>query len=264
VIKAESDYYPWGGELQFVNNDSNDYKFTGKKRDLETGLDYFGARYYSNGLGRWVSADWSATPVPVPYADFGDPQSLNLYGYVRNIPTSRVDKDGHCVEDLCIVEGAVALTILKYVGAAVIIGGGAVITYLHQRHQNSPPPAAATTPHSTPTVPPPPPPPGPPKNQDKLNKKRAQLKANKAQGKAFENQVVDTTKAADNNVAEQVTLKTESGLKTRMDVVSENQSGTIRLQEAKSSAPNWRRVQRISSAFLCVLCHPGPSARASL
>jgi uncharacterized protein RhaS with RHS repeats len=28
VIKAESDYYPWGGELQFVANDSNHYKFT--------------------------------------------------------------------------------------------------------------------------------------------------------------------------------------------------------------------------------------------
>jgi RHS repeat-associated protein len=95
VIKAESDYYPWGGELQFLNNDSNDYKFTGKKRDLETGLDYFGARYYSNGLGRWVSADWSATPIPVPYADFGDPQSLNLYSYVRNIPTTGMDADGH-------------------------------------------------------------------------------------------------------------------------------------------------------------------------
>jgi RHS repeat-associated protein len=63
TIKAESDYYPWGGEFQFVNNDSNDYKFTGKKRDAETGLDYFGARYYSNGLGRWISADWSARPV---------------------------------------------------------------------------------------------------------------------------------------------------------------------------------------------------------
>jgi len=96
VIKAESDYYPWGGELQFVNNDSNDYKFTGKKRDLETGLDYFGARYYSNGLGRWVSADWSATPVPVPYADFGDPQSLNLYGFVGGNPASKADADGHC------------------------------------------------------------------------------------------------------------------------------------------------------------------------
>ncbi len=84
VIKAESDYYPWGGELQFVNNDSNHYKFTGKKRDTETGLDYFGARYYSNGLGRWVCADWSPTPIPVPYADFRS-AVLNLYRFVGEI-----------------------------------------------------------------------------------------------------------------------------------------------------------------------------------
>jgi uncharacterized protein RhaS with RHS repeats len=41
-IENESDFYPWGGELQFTNNDSNHYKFTGKERDAETGLDYFG------------------------------------------------------------------------------------------------------------------------------------------------------------------------------------------------------------------------------
>jgi RHS repeat-associated protein len=94
-IKSESDYYPWGGELQFTNNDSNHYKFTGKERDSETGLDYFGARHYSNGLGRFITPDWSAAPVPVPYADLTDPQSLNQYTYVRNVPTSRVDADGH-------------------------------------------------------------------------------------------------------------------------------------------------------------------------
>jgi RHS repeat-associated protein len=106
-IKSESDYYPWGGELQFVANDSNHYKFTGKERD-ETGLDYFGARYYSNGLARFITPDWAEKAVDVPYAEFGDPQSLNLYTYVRNIPTVNIDSDGHC-PDLCIAE-AVILT----------------------------------------------------------------------------------------------------------------------------------------------------------
>src|SRR5215813_4015306 len=95
TVKADSDYYPWGGELQFVNNDPNHYKFTGKERDLETGLDYFGARYYGNWLGRFITPDWSSTPVAVPYADLTDPQSLNQYSYVRNLPTVRIDADGN-------------------------------------------------------------------------------------------------------------------------------------------------------------------------
>jgi hypothetical protein len=36
-IKSESDFYPWGGELQFVNNDSNHYKFTGKRTGFGNG-----------------------------------------------------------------------------------------------------------------------------------------------------------------------------------------------------------------------------------
>jgi hypothetical protein len=40
--------------------------------------------------------DWSAKPQGVPYAVVGDPQSLNLYSYVRNNPTSFYDPDGHC------------------------------------------------------------------------------------------------------------------------------------------------------------------------
>ena len=40
----------------------------GKERDSETGLDYFGARYYGSTMGRFLSPDWSAAPMPVPYA----------------------------------------------------------------------------------------------------------------------------------------------------------------------------------------------------
>src|SRR6202011_209594 len=36
-----------------------------------------------------------AKAAAVPYADLGDPQSLNLYAYVRNRPTAMVDTDGH-------------------------------------------------------------------------------------------------------------------------------------------------------------------------
>lgn len=69
--------------------------FTGKERDAETGLDYFDARYYSSNLGRFMSPDWSAKEEPIPYAKLDDPQSLNLYAYVRNNPLVGLDLDGH-------------------------------------------------------------------------------------------------------------------------------------------------------------------------
>jgi RHS repeat-associated protein len=69
---------------------------TGKERDTESGNDYFGARYYSSAMGRFLSPDWSAKAEPVPYAKLDNPQTLNLYGYMRNNPLGGVDQDGHC------------------------------------------------------------------------------------------------------------------------------------------------------------------------
>src|SRR5271170_1520833 len=74
---------------------TTDYKFTGKERDTESGLDNFGARYDASSLGRFMTSDWALKPVDVPYAKFGDPQTLNLYTYVENSPMNRVDADGH-------------------------------------------------------------------------------------------------------------------------------------------------------------------------
>ncbi len=96
-IQEESDYYPFGGERVVTDSGiGNNYKFTGKERDPETGCDYFGARYYCNPIGRFITPDWAAVPTAVPYAHFGNPQSLNLYSYVQNNPTTFGDPDGHC------------------------------------------------------------------------------------------------------------------------------------------------------------------------
>ncbi len=46
-------------------------------------------------MGRFLTPDWAAKPITVPYASFGDPQTLNLYTYVENGPLNRVDADGH-------------------------------------------------------------------------------------------------------------------------------------------------------------------------
>jgi RHS repeat-associated protein len=91
----DADFYPYGGERVIVNTCSQNYKFEGKERDTETNNDDFGARYYSSRLGRWLSADWSSVPEPVPYANLTNPQTLNLYAMVSDDPESFADLNGH-------------------------------------------------------------------------------------------------------------------------------------------------------------------------
>ncbi len=87
--------YPFGDGLNCTGTDAVEHHFTGKERDTESGLDYFGARYLNSNLGRFMTPDWAAAPTAVPYASFGDPQSLNLYAYAENSPSMRIDLDGH-------------------------------------------------------------------------------------------------------------------------------------------------------------------------
>jgi RHS repeat-associated protein len=91
----DGDFYPFGGERIVTNTCTQNYKFEGKERDTETGNDDFGARYYTSRLGRWLSADWSAVPAPVPYANLTNPQTLNLYAMVSDNPETFADLDGH-------------------------------------------------------------------------------------------------------------------------------------------------------------------------
>lgn len=101
------DYLPFGEELNadsgaqrsgvgFEPPSSNTkQRFTSKERDIETGLDYFGARYYGCAQGRFTSID----PIGLAKERLIDPQRINLYAYTANNPLKFVDPDG---EDICV------------------------------------------------------------------------------------------------------------------------------------------------------------------
>jgi RHS repeat-associated protein len=82
------EYKPWGEVARQDGNVEPSRRFTGKELDdPEIGLLYYGGRYYSSLVGRFVSPD---PFVPAP----GSPQSLNRYAYVLNNPINLIDPSG--------------------------------------------------------------------------------------------------------------------------------------------------------------------------
>lgn len=92
----------------------NGSRCTGKERDSESQLDYFGARYYSNGIGRFQTVD----PVSGTALHVVNPQRWNQYAYVVNNPLFYVDPDGR---------DAIAVNFL----AEIPIGGHEGIIVVH-------------------------------------------------------------------------------------------------------------------------------------
>lgn len=91
TLSFDTDYYPFGRENRFVNNVTPNYQFTGKMRDDESGLDDFGARYYSSTIGRFTSTD----AINLTEDRLVSPgTTLNKYVYAGDNPLKYVDPDG--------------------------------------------------------------------------------------------------------------------------------------------------------------------------
>ena len=83
-------YAPYG---ELINNQhaagyDERYKFTGKERDVETGYDYFGARFYWATIGHWLSVDPMADKYP----------NISPYAYCAWNPVKFVDPDGRKIK----------------------------------------------------------------------------------------------------------------------------------------------------------------------
>ena len=100
----EDDYRParWGSARE-------PHKFAGKEEDIELGLAYFGARYFSPYLATWMSPD------PVTIQDLG--ADLNPYAYAHGTPLMGVDPDGRIfgIDDLLAI--AIVIAVVAVVSA---------------------------------------------------------------------------------------------------------------------------------------------------
>lgn len=140
AVKERVDYQPYGEEIPAVvgtwranvvgygGGSGIKQRFTGKERDGETGLDYFGARYVSASQGRFTSAD----PYVFQFATasntndeerqkqlqeryFANPQSWNKYAYGLNNPLKFIDPNGKCSKPSTQREGETGICIEAFI-----------------------------------------------------------------------------------------------------------------------------------------------------
>jgi RHS repeat-associated protein len=97
----------WKNPNPIYDNADEPYGFTGKEEDVEIGLHYFGARYYSSYTARWLGPD--------PPVVHGGGMS-NHFAYGGNSPYIYVDPDGEWVQ---IVIGAIIGAVAGGVKAAI-------------------------------------------------------------------------------------------------------------------------------------------------
>jgi RHS repeat-associated protein len=83
AMVAKYEYDPYGNQTGVAGGYEQPFRFSGKYHDAETGLGYWGYRYYNPVLGRWLNRD-----------PLGEPGGLNLYAYCGNGPAGRIDALG--------------------------------------------------------------------------------------------------------------------------------------------------------------------------
>jgi RHS repeat-associated protein len=111
TVSANYEYDPFGQVIRATGPmaKANPFRFSTKYQDDESGLNYYGYRFYNPSGGRWLSRD--------PLEEIG---GLNLYGFVDNNPVSSTDIDGRLGVDELFNVGFLSYDLYTGAGPATI------------------------------------------------------------------------------------------------------------------------------------------------
>jgi len=115
TLQQQISYDEYGISTTAVTGEQ--FRYTGRRFDPETGLYYYRARYYSPQLGRFLQTD------PVGYGP-----DLDLYTYVGNDPTDKTDPSGLCLWDFCVGEAIGVVALGDAIITTIFVGGVVIAT----------------------------------------------------------------------------------------------------------------------------------------
>jgi len=229
---SETAFDPWGIVLNGINQANsyqNRFEFLNREKESTFNLNLIrlGARGYNPTIGRFDRTD----PV------IEEQEQFSLYQYGWNNPVLRSDPNGDC--PVCFVffaglflasQPALAPSggknakqeIAAYKQAYNDMGSDVVSSVIPVGKSATVSQALYSTAKK--------------EVKEEIKKQGQKIAENAKQGKEFEKTVIDNLKESGHkNITEQVTIKAENGVKTRVDVISNDKSGKVKLTEAKSS-----------------------------
>jgi RHS repeat-associated protein len=209
-------WLPYGERLQGEEASlSNKIRYTSRHQDDDTGLVYMGARYYDPLVGRFQSVDAEGFKE-------SNVHSFNRYAYANNNPYRYNDPDGRSAEEL-FPSNAPIVALGRFAGAAAAWMHGAASRDESLRVSGSE--GMAENRH------------GAVEAVFAIGSVgRSSVQANKMAGDSFELQVMRQIQETQSGVVQQVTVKTQGGVKTRIDLMGRDASGKVVCIECKSSA----------------------------
>jgi len=210
----------------------NPFRYRGYYYDTETGLYYLNARYYNPEWCRFLSQD--------PVLDTSSAVGCNLFTYCGNDPINRIDESGAFWDTFFDVISLVSSIVevcqnpddpWAWVGLAMdaadlipfVTGLGEAARAIKTVDRIA---DTADDIHDTAKA---------VDNATEAARKSDVLAKNRAKGRAFEREKFQEFSATHNGAVEQVTIRTPSGKKTRVDAIGFDADGNIVIQEYKSS-----------------------------